>query len=339
MSVFLSRLSCFTLLSATSFASRPEPDEVHIPTNGHFVKKVSLGSHRGQRGHRHRSSHSKRGGVDDGAVYGPIHQATSDMPEYMPREDHEWYRHEDIAPELGHIERKRHAVLEHQKSEELRLQWEQAKRDFYASKDLGLHGELARDTWYDYLPYLFTRVLLVALIIYTFSKGPLTKQIQDRNEKAMAQRHQEHESLKKAGAATGEATPADPAGEAERELGEERAADERVVDECLGQAMEDRLCEVERWLKHSVEAVPVALGAPPIPAATDASLAAATSEGPGPSAGEEPEKRHYQRRRAEQAPSAAPPPLTAPVPVDDLAPVSTPSQETSVAEEAEIAEG
>lgn len=287
------RLSCLAFIWTTSLASRPEPDEVHIATNGHFVKHVPLDSHHGHRGQRHQSSHTKQHGLVNEAVQEPRVHTHTDLYEDAGLRELHMNLHEEHVPTLSDVDHL-----------ELRSQWEQAKRDFYASRDLGPHGELAHNTWYDYIPYMITRVAIIALIIYSFWKGP--QKCQDKEEKAMTDGLKEQPPLKDTIEEVGEAAFAASAGEPEADAGARKPACEQTVDERLGQALEDRLYEVERWLRQSVE-------------------------GLDPTVSDQPELRHYQRRWPEQPNLAG---ADSPRPTVDIAP----PQEIAVAAALEAVE-
>jgi len=138
----ITRFSSFALVCATSFAARPLVEEVHIATNGHFVKKSAAASQRHTNRERHLTAHND----------GQQHQSAADTRLGASPDQHKW--------------------------EQLKSHWEHAKREFY--KDADAYSKGAGSLWLDDAPYWICRMVFVGLVIYNLLTTSLQQLLHGR---------------------------------------------------------------------------------------------------------------------------------------------------------------
>jgi len=308
------------LLCTESIASRPESDEVHIATNGHFVRaKLSVDREdkleHGRRQHRKATEeyNSVKREMPHSQVAFPhrmqeveVHDSTRDKHNTSGTQgardnnisDHERSQRRIHMSATMHEEAKRYEkvlsddIVQSERNQNSSI-WK--KEDQYAYQD-------ATRSWNDCLPYLVTRVFIIALIIYTFMRNHLSQPLQEINDLVVKQRRQEvntHPVETRNEGVRQSKTEAQAAPQACRQAGQSVDEDQnqegraQPVEERLGKAIEDSLSEVEEWLRTEAE---VSNG---VVAQYDISTPR------GEPAPKEPPIRHYQRRKLPRSPPSA----------------------------------
>jgi len=250
----LTRLCIFVFICASSLAARPDEDEVHIAVDGgHFIKNSAFGSHHEQKG-----SQSEK--ADQQKVHKrPAHHAREHKSSLMQEhEQHLHQAHEHLSPQ--------HQLL--------KSQWERAKRDFYkdaaTSYEYGASGNDGNHVapWTSSVLFWICRILFLAAAIYSLLRYSSLYNWQHMQAKCFATAlrcHKEFRSPLDAAKETAREVaalsrparqPSDVSGEAEQETSTRVKASEPFEEqilEHLGKVIDDRLCEVTRWLQHGAE--------------------------------------------------------------------------------------
>lgn len=115
-----------------------------------------------------------------------------------------------------------HEHVDEHRREELRLKWQHAKREFYKDAEAS-YGNEGVD-WSEGMTFWLCRMAFVLLVIYNIVRYSFTSQHQDNKNSTLKQTQEEPQGPPEVG--------------------------ERPAEERLGKAIDERLCEVERWLQH-----------------------------------------------------------------------------------------
>jgi hypothetical protein len=306
------------LVCMPSIASRPESDEVHIATNGHFVRaKLSLDRDDEL---AHRTTHHLKAaeGTSRSQVAIPHHTREAEVHERNRTEHNSSGAPEqNISVSDGSQRRIHMSTALHEESK----RYEKVLMDAIMQRESKLnasvwamdnHGDYqgATRSWNDCLPYLVTRVFIIALIIYTFMRNHLSQPLQEINDYVVKQHHHQEVNVLAAACRESMRQPtSEPQGavnkcqQAGESIDKEQNQEGRAqpVEERLGKAIEDSLSDVEEWLRSEAE---VDEGVVP-----HYDIATPRGGSPAPSE-QEPSLQRYQRRGfpgvAKAARSAAP---------------------------------
>lgn len=181
MSMPPSGLCILALVVATALASRPELDEIHIATSGHFVQNSGPGSHHHHRARHHASTHNERSVSERKTAR---HRAQSDMHGNLASGNRNVHHHKHIPSHHNHQDQEQDSQQQqHALREQHRMRVEKAKHDFYIDAAAN-YAEDVEYIWSESIPYWMCRMALAAALIYSLINS-LKKQKQDLSFKMM----------------------------------------------------------------------------------------------------------------------------------------------------------
>jgi len=256
--------SVLALVCISCLASRPELelDEVHIATDGHFVKKKRNSSHPHNREHVVREHHQELQLEQNRS--GQKQRETADMQrQKLQAAD----KQKENAKQVFHID----AASHHEEPRSHR--WGMLK-DRYSY------------TWSECMPYWICRIAFVAAVLFALLRSSFSGMLLQGWNLSPAKKLQQdaqNEFIQ------GLAAASQPFDERNGLRPEAAWAKQGLptVDERLGKAIDERLCEVEQWLRKEADEDNV------------------TEEGSQAKHGEKiGEPQHYQRRWIQEESSA-----------------------------------